>query len=321
MVSYCFVNGQGVCMGSNGNAAIFTTAGAVAMDGQNFITGNVGTNAGAISQSAGTNVNGNVDNVDAKTAQQVQDLQTTYNKLQGYNGMLRAAAIGDETITPGVYEVGSASTFSGTIIFDAQNDKHALFVLKIGGALSGSANMQLVNGAQAENIFFVVNGAISIGGSSIIKGTYIANNAAISVATSGTNIEGRLLSTTGAISISDAEMSTPLNTTLAINLLYFNGCWLNGNVFLNWQSEMGGIFTIQKSANQLNWHDIGNSYKFYKDIDGGGYYRLRQGTDYSKTIYVNGSNTFRQLPCNILGQFVTNFPTGIYIINNNKSYR
>ena len=71
--------GQAPNLGTASNFVLFSSAGAVGNTGISQITGNVGTNVGAITNFG--NVNGVMHNVDAATAQAVIDLQAAWYQL------------------------------------------------------------------------------------------------------------------------------------------------------------------------------------------------------------------------------------------------
>jgi hypothetical protein len=77
---------------------------------------------------------------------------------------------------------------------------NAVFVIKINGALSTStySRVVLINGTQAKNVFWKVDGAVSINDYSVFRGTVVCNNGAILLAT-GVTLDGRALTTTGAL--------------------------------------------------------------------------------------------------------------------------
>lgn len=122
-----------------------------------------------------------------------------------------------ETITPGVYAT-VASTIAGTLILDGQNNPNSLFIFKINGSLGvGDATIiYMINGAAARNIFWVAEGGISIGASSVVKGTFLSHDGAVAMGASCI-LEGRLLSTLGAVNTIASTINVPLNTS-SINL-------------------------------------------------------------------------------------------------------
>jgi len=125
-----------------------------------------------------------------------------------------------ETITAGFYTVTGATTHGGNIIFDAEGDPNATFIFKCGAghALSVGATTSLVNGAKACNIFWYVVGALSIGASCNIQGTYIGSGAiAPGIPFS---LEGRLFTKTGALTMGEATFAVPVgSTSLTLGLL------------------------------------------------------------------------------------------------------
>ena len=113
-------------------------------------------------------------------------------------------------LTPHTYLLNAATTFTDTLFLNAEGNSNAVFVFKIKGALSTSTYSKVVlkNGALAKNVFWMVDGAVSINDYSIFKGTIICNNGAINLMT-GVNMEGRALSTTGALNTSAIDISMP----------------------------------------------------------------------------------------------------------------
>jgi hypothetical protein len=66
--------------------------------------------------------------------------------------------------------------------------------------------MVLLNGAKACNIFWVIEGAASIEASSTLKGTIMTHAGATTMGAEG-NLEGRLFSIVGAISLDSGAVS------------------------------------------------------------------------------------------------------------------
>ena len=155
------------------------------------------------------------------TVQAVIDLQAAYDELIALpvTNTSHIPAFGSgETITPGVYFIPGAASVAGTLILDAQGNSNALFVFKTGGAMAAGAAtiIVLANGAEARNVFWVSEGAPSVGAGSTMKGTMIGHNGAASMAATGT-LEGRLLTILGAVTFGPGTALLPTGVS-PINL-------------------------------------------------------------------------------------------------------
>src|SRR6185369_7269082 len=105
-------------------------------------------------------------------------------------------------LTPHVYIMNSAAVFTDSLYLNAQGNPNAVFVIKINGALSTStySKVKLINGAQAKNVYWKIDGAVNINNYSVFKGTIICNNGALGAINTGVTFEGRALTTNGALS-------------------------------------------------------------------------------------------------------------------------
>jgi len=204
-------------LGTAANFALFSSVGAVGNTGISQITGNVGTNSGAITGFG--NVNGVMHTADASTAQAAIDLQAAWYYL---DTLTTTSAIGPvlgsgQTLFAGVDTIAAAGSVVGALTFDAQGNPNAVFIIKTGGALTtaAGATVTLINGAVACNVFWIAEGAISMAASTTMRGTLIAHNGAIDMGAGGT-LEGRELSTTGAVSVYGTIAYTPLGCAAPI---------------------------------------------------------------------------------------------------------
>lgn len=146
------------------------------------------------------------------TAQASSDLSTTLNTINNMAATgTHILVFGAETITPGVYDVaGAGSVTTSTIVtLDGQGNANSIFIFRMTGAFStgASAVINLINGAQASNVFWVASGAITLGASTIFIGTLISL-VAVSCAAGCTNT-GRLASTGGAVNITTSTITKP----------------------------------------------------------------------------------------------------------------
>ena len=154
------------------------------------------------------------------TPKAIADLSAAYSQLKFMTPTeIHSTVFGlGETLPPGVYDVND-STIASTIILDGKNNSNSIFIIRVNGALSigGATMMFLTNGAEARNVFWVAERAISIGANSKLKGNFISNGAAVSMESSCL-LEGRLLSTgAGSVTINASTINIPLKNSI-INL-------------------------------------------------------------------------------------------------------
>ena len=198
-------------LGTAADFVLFSSNGAVSNSGISHLTGNVGTNNGS-STSFG-NVNGVMHDGDAASIQCASDLLGAYNQLNNaVPTFFPAALLGNgQVIYPGVNYISGAASLNLELTLDAIGDPNAVFIFQIQGPLSTNANskVKLTNGALACNVFWKVEGLVSMASGSTMRGTIIANNAAIQMNT-GDTLEGRALSTTGAVTIDGVLAYTPI---------------------------------------------------------------------------------------------------------------
>ena len=201
---------QAPVLGTVADYVLFSSNGAVTNSGTSHLTGNVGTNSGA--SSGFGNVNGVMHNNDGSTAACAADLLSLYNQLKGaIPTIFPAALLGNgDTLLAGVYSIAGNTSLNLDLILDAKGDANAIFIFQIAAAFSTNAasRIVLINGTQACNVFWKVEGLVSMASGTKMKGNVIANNAAINMNT-GVELEGRALSTTGAVTVSGVLAYTP----------------------------------------------------------------------------------------------------------------
>ncbi len=203
--------GQAPNLGTAANFVLFSTDGAVSNTGLSQLTGNVGTNNG--SSTAFGNVNGVMHDGDGASAQCAADLLIAYNQLNSTIPTFWPAPLlgNGATLFAGVYNIGEQATLNSGLTLDAQGNANAVFIFQIQGAFSTNAasKIYLKNGALACNVFWKVEGLVSMASGTTMRGTIIANNSAIVINT-GDTLEGRALSTAGAITVDGVLAYTPI---------------------------------------------------------------------------------------------------------------
>jgi hypothetical protein len=181
---------------------LFTTTGAVGNTAISQVTGNVGTNSGAITGFG--NINGTEYIADAVTLAAAGDLTLLYNQLNTTTATLAHAPLlgNGETLNAGVYAISGATTLNGVLTLDGQGNSNTKFIFQISAPFSTNASSQvvLINGALACNVFWKVEGAVNMATNTIMRGTVVAHTGLIDMG-AGVTLEGRALSTTGAITL------------------------------------------------------------------------------------------------------------------------
>jgi hypothetical protein len=124
-----------------------------------------------------------------------------------------------EILTPGKYDVSSAMTVQLNLILDGGGNQNAVFIFHADGAITYSSftTITLTNGAKAENVFWVAEGAVNIGEGSTVKGTLFSNGFAVAVGALSI-LEGRMLSTAGAVAFGPGLASLPMDLPDTIDL-------------------------------------------------------------------------------------------------------
>ncbi len=268
----CFPNknfGQVLNLGTLTNFAAYSGTGAVSNTGTSVLTGDIGTNVGAISGfGLPSTLNGSIYNADTTTTQAKIDLLRVYIHLSDLfvTNTTHAAAFGSgETIFPGVYSIAGAGSLAGTVILDGQGNPNAAFVIKFEGGFSAGASSTVVlaNGTRACNVFWIAEGAISIGASSVTKGTLLAHPGAITIGAGG-NFEGRMLSSEGAITFGPGLAFLPAGP-ITIPISCVNTC--NNNI-LGTAANFALFTSIGAVANAATSGIIGDIGSDTGDISG-----------------------------------------------------
>jgi hypothetical protein len=203
-------------LGVLSNFTLFSKSGSVGNTGISGINGTIGTNAGAITgySTGGIHI-GTEEIANALTIQAAVDLDTAYNRLMAMTPTVtHVADFLNETLAPGVYHIPTAGSLNGVVILDAANDPDAIFVFRFAGAfnIAAASKIILINGARRCNIFWlagagVATGALNIGASCEIQGTFIAHEGACNSG-GGVFMAGRQLSTFGAVNTDNAVIYT-----------------------------------------------------------------------------------------------------------------
>jgi gliding motility-associated-like protein len=194
---------------------IFSSDGPVENTGITTVTGDVGTNLGLTTGFNPLFVTGAIHPIpDGSTVAAAADLLNAYtymNTLPYDIELLYPPEFGNDLVlTPHTYLMNGAVTFTDNLYLDGMDNPDAVFVIKIYGALATEvyANVILINGTKPENVYWLVDGAVSIGDYTEFVGTIVCNNGAIEIL-QGANLIGRALTTVGAVNTSAITATAP----------------------------------------------------------------------------------------------------------------
>jgi Ice-binding-like len=194
-----------------GSAASFSVLGGstVTNTGPTTMFGDLGLSPGS-SVTGAPHVLGQTHVDDAVAIGAKSDLTTAYNNAASRptNGSAGTDLAG-QTFTPGVRNASSSLLLSsGSVTLDAEGDPNAVFIFQIGSTLITGSNtaVQLINGAQACNVFWQVGSSATLGTGTRFVGTIMAS-ATITANTAAT-IHGRLLAQTGAVNLDTNTITT-----------------------------------------------------------------------------------------------------------------
>ncbi|MFT5046435.1 MAG: hypothetical protein ACI8UP_003414, partial [Porticoccaceae bacterium] len=145
----------------------------------------------------------------ASYADAFADFETAYADAAGRPaGTAMIANISGETFGPGVHTSAGAVSTTAALGFtiDAEGHPDAVFIFQVKAALAFGANttINLINGAQAKNVFWQVVGAGGIGAGNNFVGTLMANGAISSG--EGSVVNGRLFTKTGAVAVTNNDV-------------------------------------------------------------------------------------------------------------------
>jgi ice-binding like protein/Big-like domain-containing protein len=156
-------------------------------------------------------VHGTIHDKDAAAAAAQTARNKAYGAAAGQDPIDEISGdLGGKTFLPGVHHSTAAVTNSTTITLDAQGDSSAVFVFQVDAALSAAANatVELANGALANNVFWQVVGAVSLGAGAHYAGTFLGAGA-VSFG-EGASLKGRIL-TPSTVTLANSAITQPID--------------------------------------------------------------------------------------------------------------
>ena len=148
-------------------------------------------------------ITGNRHLADAVAGTAQGHLTGAYNYLAGRpcGTVVTPADLGGRTLAPGVYCAATSMGVTGTVTLDGQGDANATFIFQIGSTLvtGTGANIALIGGAQAKNVWWQVGSSATLGTGTTFRGNILALTS-ITLVDNATML-GRALARNGAVSL------------------------------------------------------------------------------------------------------------------------
>jgi hypothetical protein len=185
-----------------GSAANFAVLGATTVTciGPSVIVGDVGVSPGTAITGFPTPCTGTLAAA-AVAAQAQSDALLAYNGLVGATcpaaNNLTGTDLGGLTLKPGVYCFSSSAQLTGTLNLSGGG----VYIFQIGSKITTATNSSVVmaSGAVCGNVFWQVGSSATLGTGTAFAGNILANTSITLV--SGTNLNGRAIALTGAVTM------------------------------------------------------------------------------------------------------------------------
>jgi hypothetical protein len=216
--SYVWTFTTGAC--SQGPIDLKSAGGFVVLAGSTVTSTGATSVTGDLGVSPGTAVTGFPPGIlvgtqhagDPTAATAIADLTTAYNDAAGRSlcAVTVAGNLGGMTLAPGLYKsTSSLAISSGNLTLDAQGDGDAVFVFEMASTFTTTSGRQVIltNGAKAANVYWQVGTSATLGTTSVMAGTIMADQA-ITLET-GATLNGRALARIGAVALDTNTIVKP----------------------------------------------------------------------------------------------------------------
>ena len=246
LILSAFVVWAGFLLQTKANAILDSAVGfavlggsTVTSTGNSVLNGDLGVSPGsAITGFPPGTVHGSTYTSGLVVQQAKTDAFTAYMALKNETPVedLTGQDLGGLTLTPGVRSFSSSAQLTGTLTLDAQGDPNARFDFQIGSTLTtaSSSSVRLINGAQADNVFWEVGSSATLGTDTIFNGSILADQS-ITLDTAA-SVLGRALAMNAAVTMDDNLITVPTDVPEPASLwllavfasVFGTGRWLAG---------------------------------------------------------------------------------------------
>lgn len=185
--------------------------------GTTTINGNIALHPGTdFDGQASVIVIGDVHLADGVASQAKADLLAAYNDAASRPLNTTGSELGSLLLIPGVYTSASSFQITGTLTLDGQNNPDAVFIFQMGSTLTtaSGSNIELINGANFNNVYWQVGSSATLGTNSEFSGNILADESI--TATTGARIDGRLLAIGGAVTLDNNVITSLARGALTV---------------------------------------------------------------------------------------------------------
>ncbi len=221
----------GLILASQGHAATLVNLGAasgfgmiantaITVAGASSISGDAGTLSGTAIEGVGQlTLTGTNHGGDAFTQSAHADFSNAFTTaaLQAANFTYpEVSDLGGLTLFPGVHKGLSSLAINGTLTLDAQGDPGAVWIFQtVSTLVTGSGStITLTGGAQASHIFWQVGSSATMGTSSHLEGSILAQTSI--TLTTGASVMGGLYARDGAVTLDNNSVGIPEPASLGL---------------------------------------------------------------------------------------------------------
>ncbi|KAJ1438817.1 hypothetical protein B484DRAFT_427901 [Ochromonadaceae sp. CCMP2298] len=185
-----------------------TSAGAIGTD----VTGDIGLAPGSAITGFPPGVHTGTKNVANGAAEAAKaSLTIAYNTAAGQavTADYSSVDLKGMTLTGGVYKFADTAALKGVLTLDGNWDSSSSWTFQVGSSLlfALDSRVELINGAQADNVYFQVGSSATLENNAAVQGNILADQS-ISLST-GATVNGRLLARIAAVTMNSNVVTLP----------------------------------------------------------------------------------------------------------------
>jgi hypothetical protein len=196
---------------------VVLAGGGVTNTGTTTLSGNLGAANGSVVGDTDLVFASGVDHYgDGVTTGAMLDLEAAFGAASQPVDVTVSADLGGQGLVPGVYFQASTMNLSGpALTLDAGGNPDAIWIFRAGSDLivGPGASVNLVNGAQACNVYWQVASSASLDSGADLVGTVMARTAI--TLNAGATVQGRVLALDASISLITNTITAPACTSPA----------------------------------------------------------------------------------------------------------